>query len=335
MKTVQSDLYNTLAIVISLTLAFSIPFELFLFSYAFLGPLHYLTEINWLEKNDYFIPYKKTIYGFYALAFLLSVPAFFYVIQPYFELTDAQQNWMHQFGKNSGLYGLLFILLFAFSLTLFRSVKKIIVFNLVLVLPLVGLLPEFDFISTAVIYFLPTLIHVYVFTALFMLAGYFKNKSKLGLINLILISTVPLLILFSSVISQEYIPSLYTQQSMQASKMLHLNAKLFDLLKMDSTAFTPLAPLAIKIQIFVAFAYTYHYLNWFAKTAVIGWSKIINTKKWIVIILLWLISIIIYALDFKTGIHLLFFMSMLHVILEFPLNFRTIISLVVSKAKQK
>ncbi|MEZ4686061.1 MAG: hypothetical protein R3B47_08345 [Bacteroidia bacterium] len=35
-------------------------FELFLFSYAFLGPLHYLTEINWLQKRSYFVSDKRS-----------------------------------------------------------------------------------------------------------------------------------------------------------------------------------------------------------------------------------------------------------------------------------
>src|SRR5438093_7570437 len=34
--------------------AFVRPFELFLFAYALLGPLHYLTEISWLHDRRYF-----------------------------------------------------------------------------------------------------------------------------------------------------------------------------------------------------------------------------------------------------------------------------------------
>src|SRR5436189_3490026 len=37
-------------------LAFLFPFELFLVSYAVLGPLHYLTEISWLHDRQYFAP---------------------------------------------------------------------------------------------------------------------------------------------------------------------------------------------------------------------------------------------------------------------------------------
>ena len=34
--------------------AFIMPFEVFLFAYAFMGPLHYLTEISWLHDRQYF-----------------------------------------------------------------------------------------------------------------------------------------------------------------------------------------------------------------------------------------------------------------------------------------
>src|SRR5437762_6342156 len=40
--------------LLSLGVAFRFPFELFLFSYAVLGPLHYLTEISWLHERKYF-----------------------------------------------------------------------------------------------------------------------------------------------------------------------------------------------------------------------------------------------------------------------------------------
>src|SRR6478736_2170990 len=42
--------------VLSLVVAAVVPFELFLISYAVLGPLHYLTEISWLHDRQYFAP---------------------------------------------------------------------------------------------------------------------------------------------------------------------------------------------------------------------------------------------------------------------------------------
>ncbi|MBL7933547.1 MAG: hypothetical protein JNL60_16700, partial [Bacteroidia bacterium] len=73
------------------------------------------------------------------------------------------------------------------------------------------------------------------------------------------------------------------------------------------------------IMRFIAFAYTYHYLNWFSKTSVIKWHMV--PKKVLVgTILLWLISIALYAYDYNLGLQVLFFLSFLHVFLEFPLN---------------
>jgi hypothetical protein len=46
-------------IMVSLILALIMPFRLFLIAYAILGPLHYLTEVNWLHEKDYFLATKK------------------------------------------------------------------------------------------------------------------------------------------------------------------------------------------------------------------------------------------------------------------------------------
>ena len=54
LSTSQVNYLNIALMLGSAALAFAIPFELFLFSYALLGPLHYLTEISWLHKRNYF-----------------------------------------------------------------------------------------------------------------------------------------------------------------------------------------------------------------------------------------------------------------------------------------
>ena len=45
---------NSGLMVVSCVVAYLYPFELFLFSYAVLGPLHYFTEISWLHQRGYF-----------------------------------------------------------------------------------------------------------------------------------------------------------------------------------------------------------------------------------------------------------------------------------------
>jgi hypothetical protein len=47
---------NAGLMIASAVAAFLLPFELFLFVYAVLGPLHYLTQISWLHDRDYFVP---------------------------------------------------------------------------------------------------------------------------------------------------------------------------------------------------------------------------------------------------------------------------------------
>lgn len=78
----------------------------------------------------------------------------------------------------------------------------------------------------------------------------------------------------------------------------------------------------ILITRFIAYAYTYHYLNWFSKTSVIQWHKI-PKQQLFVIISLWIISIVLYASNYYTGLMALYFLSFLHVVLEFPLNFQS------------
>jgi hypothetical protein len=70
---------------------------------------------------------------------------------------------------------------------------------------------------------------------------------------------------------------------------------------------------------FIAFAYTYHYLNWFSKTSVIKWH-LVSKKSLLITIGIWLLSVAIYAYDYSLGMNVLFFLSFLHVFLEFPLN---------------
>ena len=50
----QINYLNISLMFLSAIGAFFLPFEVFLFAYAFLGPLHYLTEISWLHDRKYF-----------------------------------------------------------------------------------------------------------------------------------------------------------------------------------------------------------------------------------------------------------------------------------------
>jgi hypothetical protein len=76
----------------------------------------------------------------------------------------------------------------------------------------------------------------------------------------------------------------------------------------------------------IAFAYLYHYLNWFSKTSIIKWHQISRTRA-MVIAGAWLAAGLAYLYDYRLGFEILYIMSMLHVFLEFPLNHQTLVEI--------
>src|SRR6185295_11297408 len=83
-------------------------------------------------------------------------------------------------------------------------------------------------------------------------------------------------------------------------------------------------PKALAIMSFIAFAYTYHYFNWFSKTSIIRWHEVPRARFGI-LLLIWMVSLALYAKSYALGLQWLFFLSLLHVFLEFPLNHLTVI----------
>jgi hypothetical protein len=67
--------------IISLGLAYVLPFEIFLLSYAVLGPLHYLTELSWLKDKNFFLPYKSDKYYLLVVFILIMIGSS--IILPY------------------------------------------------------------------------------------------------------------------------------------------------------------------------------------------------------------------------------------------------------------
>ena len=78
MDSKKIDILNIGLIILSLAIAIKIPFKLFLIVYAVLGPLHYLTEINWLDKKNYFMAAKKNwVIPFIFFALVISAKPLF------------------------------------------------------------------------------------------------------------------------------------------------------------------------------------------------------------------------------------------------------------------
>jgi len=329
MKKSLIDIINTGLIVISIALAYLFPLELFILSYAILGPLHYFTEINWIKDQHYFLD-QKSIWLIFAIALSLifSIPYLLNLdlLASLFSSLKDQKETVLEYKKY--INWTLFIgLIAAFSLLFFKKVKYILG-TLALGIFIAVLLNSNQSYNILFGTFLPTIIHVYFFTILFMLFGTLKSGNLIGFVNVVLVLLVPLFFIYIQVNPKEYSFTPLYKETFLASKFHHLNAIIAKLFKLkNELSFYFYELIDLKIQMFIAFAYTYHYLNWFSKTTVIGWHKKITTKKATLIGGLWILSIAIYFYDYKIGFAFTLFYSVLHVILEFPLNILTIKSL--------
>jgi hypothetical protein len=400
-KDAQINYLNMGLMALSALLAYFLPFETFLFAYAFLGPLHYLTEISWLHDRNYFSKGKYDFVVLLVIGVLLSYAAF-----------------AKDFGINVDFYesfveANLFdkLIVFAlFSAILFALVENIFV-------KIVSIFLLFVFISGwlaperadanrasttvfALTSLVPTLIHVYVFTGLFMLYGALKSRSKTGLLSIVTFILFPIILVFyapvetkSNFISdygkkayyadgegffytnvsildhfkltddplltnKQYLDSVINKKSEDNQMAVADRARITDSLKnklnenfivQNSQSEYYMKPIPVKYAIpingkdyywntvffstigimlmrFIAFAYLYHYLNWFSKTEVIRWHKVPKIR-FAAVIILWLLACGAYAYDYSIGLNFLFFLSFTHVLLEFPLNIVSIVGI--------
>jgi len=163
---------------------------------------------------------------------------------------------------------------------------------------------------------LPTVLHVFVFTAAFMWAGAMRSGKTVA---------------YWSVIILVLCAATFLTRARDVSP--HLAGILFfkpvvallkDMLSISNATETQLFG-------FLSFAYTYHYLNWFSKVEVIRWDRIPKQRMY-AIVLIYIAAIGIYAISYTLGFLILLFLADLHVLLEFPLNMRTFATIAGSKA---
>lgn len=309
MKADKIDKLNVLLVALSLAAAVLMPFKLFVFSYLFLGPLHYLTEINWLESRNYFTSYSKTEkQGFYVFSGLIPLAALV-------NLTDNVWPLLRQ----ALAFDVLLMTGFICALAIQWFKQRLAVLlpaSYALSLGLNGLMQ--GQVSLLVL-FVPTLVHVYLFTLLFIIYGARRSSSQWGYGLFVLLLLVPAIVAFLPV---HHVPTDFNTSLDETMRKLGfdtLGQRLGSILTTQTTD-----DLLLKIQVFMAFAYTYHYLNWFSKTSIIGWREAITSKGVLIMAVAYACIVGLYYLVPSVGLKTLFFVSMLHVVLEFPLNAHTI-----------
>ncbi len=281
------DLAHLALLLGALVLAYLLPFELFLLSYAVLGPAHYLTEISWLHDRRYFLPHP-------ALAALLCLVAL-----------------GAMFMADSSRLGLLISVCFVGCAILAAGLPPRRA-ALLLALAAIG----FGALAIAGVPFglawvlVPTLLHVSVFTLVFMLGGALKSRSpaQFLLVGAYLVAIAAILILPPS--GGTVLPALARIGREDFGDLAPALGQVIGLpdLRFDA-----------RLTGLLSFVYTYHYLNWFIKADVIRWTAV-PPRRLAAIAVLSLAATGFYLYDYAAGFMVLLLLSLIHVLLEFPLN---------------
>ncbi len=323
------DIINLLLIVLAGILAYLFPLELFIFSFAILGPLHYLTEINWLKTKNFFSPSLSINW------LLIAVIASLILVIPklYLHFIDEQNSIISIFFSrvNQWSNGAIFICLaLAIGILFLKKRQHLLILGIVAVLGAI-IFNEFESYILFIGILIPTVIHVYVFTLLFMFYGAHKSKSKLGYLSVALAILIPLAFCFISVNPENYSFNDSLKSTYIANNLHNAPVKFAEFLGLsDGKTFFFYEDLELRLMMFMSFIYLYHYLNWFSKTTTIFWHKSLTLKRSILILILWVVMVGLFYFNYQIGFLTALFFSFLHVILEFPLNMLSIQNLLAA-----
>src|SRR5215212_3020239 len=280
--------------------AYAIPFHLFIFAYAILGPAHYLTEISWLHDRRYFAQRPRPRAWWLALvvaAMVVLGAGYMMQLPPKYEV---------------GMTWLVFVTAGFLAFVRRRNLALGLIAASIIGLAL------FSTIDAYLIgaYLLVTIVHVFVFTAAFVLYGALKSRSTSALVSLAVFG-------LCSISFFVYAPAgtapVGAVRSMYAF-FETLNGWLLRLLSFSSS--DVYGREGITVMRFIAFAYTYHYLNWFSKTSIIRWHEV-SRRRIALVVTAWLSVVLIYTFNYELGIAVAYLLSLLHVLLEFPLNYQS------------
>jgi hypothetical protein len=271
----------------ALGLTYLVPFELLLLSYVVLGPAHYATEISWLHDRKYFLPQRGIAIALAAVAIIAA-------------LID-----------NASWFGFVMWSAFVMSALLAATttaLQSTMLFMVALVLTAVLLS---NGASIAVIgILLPTLIHVSLFTLVFMMLGAFRSGQKVQWVLVALYLAAIALILLAPPNAATLIPSFAAAGHDYFANVGPALGRLFGIpdLRLDT-----------RLTSLLAFIYTYHYLNWFIKAEVIRWNAM-SRGRLALVVAASAASTALYFYDYAFGFTVLLALSLAHIVLEFPLN---------------
>ena len=283
----RANLIHLGLMLAALALTYLLPFELVVLSYVILGPAHYLTEISWLHDRKYFLPHWSIV----AVLIVVALAASF--------VTDA--FW-------AGFLIWCAFILCALIVAAPTALQGMVLFIIAAAFTAVMLSSGPAFAILGIL--LPTLIHVSLFTLVFMLVGAHRagNSAQYGLVGVYV--GVIALILALPPSAATMIPGFAELAKDYFGNVAQALGHVIGM---------PNLTLDSRLTGLLSFVYTYHYLNWFIKADVIHWADVPKPRLAVVAIAS-VVSTGLYFYSPVLGFTLLLALSLTHVLLEFPLN---------------
>lgn len=271
----------------ALGLAYLVPFELLLLAYVVLGPAHYATEISWLHDRKYFLPQRGIALALAAVAIVAA-------------LID-----------NASWFG--FVMWAAFLVCVLIAAATSPMQAVLFVIAAIGATAALAMhgASLAVLgILLPTLIHVSLFTLVFMMLGAYRSGSRVQWVLVVLYVAAIVLILVMPPSAAMLVPSFAKAAEDYFANVAPALGRLLGIrdLRLDT-----------RLTSLLAFVYTYHYLNWFIKAEVIHWNRM-TRERLALVVAVSAASTALYFYDYAFGFTVLLAFSLAHIVLEFPLN---------------
>jgi hypothetical protein len=293
------------ALLVSGVAAAFAPVQVFLLAYIVLGPFHYLTEVEWLRSRDFYIQrgvVSPRMYGALAGVLALAGAADYLLLR----------------GLGYWIMGLLMLL----SLSVWISNRYVLMAIAVAGVVTKVFSPGLVFLIAVGV---PTLVHVFFFTWIFMTNGAIRSRDAgprrwvnpglmLAITAALVVAPMHYGALGGRWLRMEAV-SFGPLVQVVAARLHHtvtIHAGTMD----GNIAADPLVAGVLRV---FAFAYLFHYLNWFGKKDLLGWHRI-SGRTWAVIGVLYAASLSLYGWNFKVGFMVANFLSLLHVLMEFPLD---------------
>jgi hypothetical protein len=283
----RNDVLHLALMLLAFAAAYLLPFELLLLAYVVLGPAHYLSEISWLHDRKYFLPHR----GIAVVLVILAIVA----------ILMTSTSWLGFFVWSA-------LIACAMLAATFSAAEGVLVFIAGVAMTALVFSSGSSFALIGIL--LPTLVHVSLFTLVFMALGAYRSGSRAQGLLIVVYVLAAAIILLVPPTAEVRIPAFAKAAQEYFEDVGPALGKLFGV---------PDLKLNTRLTSLLAFVYTYHYLNWFIKVDVIRWADVPKARL-LLMIAASAGATALYFYSYTWGFILLLVLSLAHVVLEFPLN---------------